>query len=171
MLIVYAPLFVDTTRCAGGPRRRRTAEEADTDVEDEGTVEEEGTAPGKLNCCCLEAKHLFHLQCYVPCFESNLSSVSLVVDEKFEFMGRPKGQATMELLAAYAIAEHPVAMVLTDSHVYHLLRLRGTSLICWANLKGPVAMQHLAVYLRTQVRACMTVANLTWRMWSKPIWC
>ncbi|KAK9809894.1 hypothetical protein WJX72_001176 [[Myrmecia] bisecta] len=69
------------------------------------------------------------------------------VPQKFDFSGRPKGQSTMELLAAYSIAQHPVDVMLTDGHVHHIMRLRGNKILYWANLTAAAAHAHLAHYL------------------------
>lgn len=66
----------------------------------------------------------------------------------------------MELLAAYSIACHPVDDVLTDAHTHHILRLRAKKIIYWANLSTPVALAHLACYLK-QVHKSPAISEAT----------
>lgn len=64
--------------------------------------------------------------------------------KEFKCTGRPKGQATMELLAACSMANHPADIVLTDSFTYHILRLGGKHLIIWASLPPAKALAQIA---------------------------
>ena len=95
--------------------------------------------------------------------ESILSSgnvdVSLFLDSDHDFdrffahfshslTGKVKGQATLELLSAYALAQYPLDLVVTDGHKYHILRIRGRKIICWEDLTTAQAMHHLASFLK-----------------------
>ncbi len=77
----------------------------------------------------------------------------------FSFLGRSKGKSTMELMAAYSIADHPVDLLLTDAHTHHILRLREKNIIYWANLSTPEALAHLAGYLKQVRKPCNLGSN------------
>ena len=53
----------------------------------------------------------------------------------------------MELLAAYALAQFPIDLIVTDSHTYHILRLRGRRVISWEDLSPEVAVHHICKFL------------------------
>ncbi|CAL8466535.1 g6071 [Coccomyxa elongata] len=80
--------------------------------------------------------------------DPDMRPASSSVPGPFSFSGRSKGQSTMELLAAYSIADQPVDVLLTDAHTHHILRLRDKKIIYWANLSTPEALDHLAGYLK-----------------------
>ena len=69
-------------------------------------------------------------------------------EQEFPCIGRPKGQGTLELLAACSMANHPADIVLTDGCTYHILRLRGKKLIIWADLPAATALAQIAHVLR-----------------------
>lgn len=67
----------------------------------------------------------------------------------------------MEVLAAYSIARYPVDVVLTDAHTWHILRLRNKRIIYWADLSTPVALAHLAGYLKQVYNSPATLRTTT----------
>ena len=75
--------------------------------------------------------------------------------KEFKCTRRPKGQACMELLAAYSMANHPADIILTDSFAYHILRLRSKHLIIWASLPPAKALAHIADVLCEVPRFCL----------------
>lgn len=107
--------------------------------------------PSKTMCACLDVSILrYATGCnLVAPSGHDRTCVACVpaVPGNFPFSGWPKGQSTMELLAAYSIARQPVDVVLTDAHIYHILRLRSKRIIYWPNLSTAVALAHLASYL------------------------
>ncbi len=72
---------------------------------------------------------------------------TLAVPQNFKLTGRVKGQSTMELLAAYALAQFPIDLIVTDCHTYHILRLRGRRVISWEDLPPEVAVHHICKFL------------------------
>ena len=57
-----------------------------------------------------------------------------------EFKSTYKGHVILELLAAYSVVEHPLALYLTDGMAYHRLTLIGKHLVCWRNLTPQQAL-------------------------------
>ena len=70
------------------------------------------------------------------------------VPHNFKLVGRVKGQSMMELLAVYALAQFPIDLVVTDSHTYHILRLRVRQVISWEGLSPEEAFHHICQFLQ-----------------------
>lgn len=65
-------------------------------------------------------------------------------DAKFKFTAKVRGQATIEVLAALALAKFPADLTFTDGHQWHILRLRGRRILLWEGLTTAQASSHFA---------------------------
>jgi hypothetical protein len=70
-----------------------------------------------------------------------------VLAGRLAFSGGARGQAIMETLALFSLAQFPLDLALTDGYVYHILRLRNLKLIVWSNVEPSKAFTHFAQLL------------------------
>ena len=88
---------------------------------------------------------------------------------KLAYKGCSKGQAILELIGAYAGAEWPLSLYLTDGTVWHRLALYPKELVYWGDLTTREAMHCMASELKKVKlarllcvhRACL-LACLSW---------
>ena len=71
-----------------------------------------------------------------------------------EYSAEPKAQIILQLLGAYSVVEHPLAMYLTNGAVYHRVTLIGKEVVCWRNLT-PQAALHCVVQELEKVRSSL----------------
>ena len=67
---------------------------------------------------------------------------------KLAYKGRSRGQAILELIGAYAGAEWPLSLYLTDGSVWHRLALYPKELVYWGDLTTREAMHCMVTELR-----------------------
>ncbi len=101
-------------------------------------------------------QHPLHPQVYksnsaLTMTESRACLSASAAGPAFELTGRVKGQATTKLLGAYASAQYPADIVVTDGHTWHVLRVRGGAVISM-KMTTTQALQHPADFLKQVCR-------------------
>ena len=64
---------------------------------------------------------------------------------KFE---EEKGQLVLQLIAAYAVADYPLTLYLSDGLIYHRVILNGKHLAYWQDLKPREALYYMVTDLK-----------------------
>lgn len=68
-----------------------------------------------------------------------------------KWTSRVKGQSIMEIVCLYRLCEWPLDLVVTDGAVYHILHLRGTSLMVMENVSAQKGLKYIAKSLLSKI--------------------
>ncbi|KAK9861755.1 hypothetical protein WJX84_011092 [Apatococcus fuscideae] len=66
----------------------------------------------------------------------------------FDFQGKIKGEAILEVLSCYAVAQKPIALYLTDGVTYHPLVIKSQELVYHLNLNVAQALSCMVHEIR-----------------------
>ena len=98
-------------------KRKREADDSDVDMP--------GKEQTQLNasCCANATLHLCNL---LSCWSADVLGL--------EYSAQPRAQVILQLIGAYSVVQHPLALYLTNGAVYHRVTLIGKEVVCWRKL-------------------------------------